>query len=55
MNENEISENEEKEKNMCCDNCNSNFHYGCQSFISTSTLLYWLCLVYVTDLPGGTK
>ena len=55
MNENEISENEETEKNMCCDNCNSNFHYGCRGFISTLTLLYWVYLVYLTDLPGGTK
>lgn len=28
LDKNEISENEEKVQNTCCDNCNSNFHYG---------------------------
>ena len=55
LNENEISENEEKEKNICCDNCNSNFHYGCQGLKSTLTNDTWLCLVYLTDLPEGTE
>ena len=26
LNENDISENGEKEKNRCCDNCNKHFH-----------------------------
>ena len=54
--QNETSKNEEKEKNIQCDNCNSNFHYGCQGLKSSAmndTCLYLVCL---TDLRGeGTE
>ena len=55
LNENEISENEEKERNICCDNCNSNFHYGCQGLKSTPTNDIWLYLVCLTNLPEVTE
>ena len=55
LNENDISENGEKEKNRSCDNCNKNFHYGCQGLKLTPTNDTWLCLVCLTDLAKGTE
>ena len=54
LKEDEIAKDEAEEKSICCDQCNSWYHYKCQSITHLDQEINWLCLNCLTDLPENS-
>ena len=51
LEENEITKDEAGEKSVCCDQCNSWYHYKCQSITHIDEEINWFCHKCLTDMP----